>query len=280
MSKVDLHVHTTVSDGRFSPEEIVRKAVEQGVEYIAITDHDTIDGIIPALEAAGAFPPLKVIPGIEMSCDAQDGEVHVLGYFIDYANPFFQYILERLHNARRERARKMVDRLGELGVNIEWERVTELAGSGSLGRPHIAQAMLERGYIATFRDAFTEYIGRGKPAYIEYGKMTPEQAVQFIQQNKGLPVLAHPLTVSDMETTITNLKELGLVGIEAYYDAYTEDQTQTLVNLADKHNLIATGGSDYHGIDFSAETMLGGVEVPLESVIKLITLAEQRGLKV
>jgi len=279
MSKVDLHIHSTASDGQLEPEDIVRKSAESGLTVIAIADHDSVDGIASALVAAKAFPWLKVIPCVELSTDVPSGEVHILGYFIDYTSQELLATLKRLRNSRRERAKGMVAKLGSLGIHIEWQRVQEIAGSGSIGRPHIAQAMLEKGYIASLKEAFTEYIGRGGPAYVEREKMTPVEAVELILQAKGLPVLAHPFTINDPETLVIELKAAGLVGIEAYYDGYTADEISRLVNLADKYGLIASGGSDYHGLDVSSETMIGGADVPIKSAEQLIALAERRLLK-
>lgn len=279
MSKVDLHIHSTASDGRFSPEEIVGKAAELGLIVIALTDHDSIDGIIPALSAANAFPGLKIIPGVEMSTDVPQGEVHVLGYFIDYTDSDLKAALEGFRSSRQGRAQGMVTRLRDLGVYIDWQRVQEIAGTGSLGRPHIAQALLEKGYITSLKEAFTKYIGRDGPAYFEREKMTPVEAIELIIRSNGLPVLAHPFTVNEPETLIAEMKTAGLVGIETYYNGYTAEKIGNLVSLADKYNLITTGGSDYHGQDDSAETMMGGAGVPLESAEQLMALAEQRGLK-
>ncbi len=279
MSKVDLHMHSTASDGRLTPEDVVRKSAENGLTVIALTDHDTVDGIAPALVTAKAFPWLKVIPGIEISTDFPDGEVHVLGYFIDYTDPEFAARLERMRHSRRGRAQGMIAKLRDLGIHIEWQQVLEIADSGSIGRPHIAQAMLDKGYIASIKEAFTKYIGRGGPAYVEREKITPVEAVKLILRTKGLPVLAHPLTISDPETMVVELKAAGLVGIEAYYNGYTADEISRLVNLADKYGLIASGGSDYHGLDVSRETMIGGVDVPIKSAEQLMTLAEQREIR-
>ena len=277
VSKVDLHMHSTVSDGCLSPIELARKSAELGVTIIALADHDTVDGIAPALAAAKAFPWLKVIPSVEISTDVPYGEAHVLGYFIDYTDRELLVRLEGMRNSRRERGQKMVAKLRNLDINIEWQRVQEIAGSGSIGRPHIAQAMLEEGYIASIKEAFTNYIGRGSLAYIERQKMTPLEAVEIILRAKGLPVLAHPLTINDPEAMVIELKKAGLVGIEAYYDGYTADEVSRLVSLANRHNLIATGGSDYHGLELINETMIGGTDVPMESAEQLITLAKERG---
>ncbi len=279
MSKIDLHIHSTASDGRLSPAEVVRKSAEAGLTVIALADHDTVNGIVPALEAARTFPWLKVIPCVEISTDVPKGEVHVLGYFIDYTHHELRGALDGLRHSRQIRAQGMIGKLGNLGIHIKWERVQEIAGSGSIGRPHIAQAMLEKGYIASIKEAFTKYISWGGPAYVGRKKMTPIEAVALILWASGLPVLAHPLTINEPETMVIELKASGLVGIEAYYDSYTVEEIGRLVRLADRYGLIATGGSDYHGLDASTETMIGGAEVPIESAEQLIALAEQRTLK-
>lgn len=279
MSKVDLHIHSTASDGRLSPADIVCHSAERGLSVIAITDHDTIDGVASALIAAKALPGLKIIPGIELSTDVPQGEVHVLGYFIDYTDREFQATLEGLRNSRLKRAQGMITKLKNLGIHIDWERVREIAGEGSIGRPHIAQAMLEKGYISSMKEAFTRYISREGPAYVEREKMTPVEAVELVLKVNGLPVLAHPFTTNNPEVLIVELKAAGLVGIEAYYDGYTADEINELVSFANRYNLIATGGSDYHGLEAANETMIGGVDVPMESVELLIALAKQRALK-
>ncbi len=279
MSKVDLHIHSTASDGRLSPAEVVRKSAETGLTVIALADHDTVDGIIPALEAAKTFPWLKVMPCVEISTDVSKGEVHVLGYFIDYTHPELQATLRRMRNSRQERAQGMIAKLRNLGLPIEWERVREIAGGGSIGRPHLAQAMLEKGYIASIKEAFTKYISWDGPAYVKREKMTPGEAAKLILRANGLPVLAHPSTFNDQEAMVIELKASGMVGIEAYYNAYTAEEISRLVSLAERYGLIVTGGSDYHGLDASAETMIGGADVPIESAEQLIALAEQRALK-
>ncbi len=279
MSKIDLHIHSTASDGRLSPAEIVRKSAERGLTIIAIADHDTVDGVAPALVAAKAFPKLKVIPSVEINTDVPYGEAHILGYFIDCANHELGEALERLRDSRQRRAQGMIDKLGDLGIHIEWQRVQEMAGGSSMGRPHIAQAMLEKGYITSIKEAFNKYISRDGPAYVEREKITPVGAVTLVRRANGLPVLAHPLTISDPAVMIVELKAAGLIGIEAYYDNYTAGEVGGLVGLADKHNLIVTGGSDYHGLDDSAETVIGGADVPIEAAERLIALAEQRTLK-
>ena len=279
MSKVDLHVHSTASDGRFSPEEIVRKAAELGLTVMALADHDSIDGIVPALEAARKYPKLRVIPAVEVSTDVPSGEVHVLGYFIDYTSRELKEALVRFRNSREGRAQGMIAKLADFGVHVDWQRVQEIAGDGSIGRPHIAQAMLEKGYITSIKEAFDKYIARDGPAYVEREKMMPAEAVELIVKAGGLPVLAHPFTVADPETQVIELKKVGLVGIEAYYKDCSTDEVSTLIRLADKYGLITTGGTDYHGIGNANEVILGGTDVPMESAERLVAMAESRALK-
>jgi predicted metal-dependent phosphoesterase TrpH len=275
VSRVDLHLHSTASDGKYSPATLVAKAAELGLKVISLTDHDSIDGIIPALKAAKAFPGLTFIPGVEISTDLPDGEAHVLGYFIDYTSPELEKELERFRSSRLGRGRKMVAKLAELGIKIDWPRVQQIAGDGAIGRPHVAQAMLEKGYVKTFEEAFDKYIGRGGPAYVEREKITPEEAVALIVRAKGLPVLAHPFTVKDPEAIVISLKAAGLIGIEAYYKDNTPEQTAAALKLAEKYGLIATGGTDYHGIGDSREVMMGGTEVPMSAADRLIALAKK-----
>ncbi|MEE9583300.1 MAG: PHP domain-containing protein [Dehalococcoidales bacterium] len=278
-STVDLHTHTSASDGRFSPEDVVRKSAARGLGVIAICDHDTTSGIAPALKAARAWPQLRVIPGVEVSTQTSGSETHVLGYFIDLAHPQLKATLARLRHSRRGRARAMIAKLKALGIHVSWQRVQEIAGGGSIGRPHIAQTMLENGYITSFKEAFTRYLGLGGPAYVERHKITPVEAVALIIKANGLPVLAHPTTVKDPEAMIAELKAAGLVGIEVYYNGYSDDERDSLARLADRYNLIATGGSDYHGLDDNTETMLGDANVPQEAAEQLIARAQQRLLK-
>jgi len=274
--RIDLHVHSTASDGRLSPKELVTMAVDVGLNVIAITDHDSVEGVAPALIAAQNFPQLKVISGVEVSTDVPHGEVHILGYFIDYRDPELLETLERLRGSRRVRAQKMLAKLSALGIDIEWERVQEIAGVGSIGRPHIAQAMLERGFVESPKEAFVKYIGREGPAYAGREKMTPSEAVELIVKANGLPVLAHPAEIDKLEELIPLLQKVGLVGIEAYYNNYSAKLVKNLASLAHKYGLVASGGSDYHGMEGTSETTLGGVAIPYECVDKLFSLAAEK----
>lgn len=274
MGQADLHIHSTASDGRLTPAEVVKEAAERGLKFIALTDHDTAEGIAPAKAAAESFPNLKLIPGVEISTDIPAGEVHVLGYFIDYTSRELGAKLDRFRNSRLNRARGMVAKLDKLGIHLDWQRVEQIAGSSVMGRPHIAQAMLEKGYIETFKQAFTDYIGRDGPAYVEREKVTPAEAVALIIKARGLAVLAHPFTAGDPEAMTIKLKSAGLAGIETYYNGYTDEEIEQLVAIAERHDLITTGGSDFHGLD-STESVIGGIDLPLASVEELIAKAKQ-----
>ncbi len=272
ISRVDLHLHSTASDGRFSPSELVAMALERGLLAIAITDHDTTAGIDEALEAARGTR-LELIPGVEISCDVPGQEVHLLGYYIDHHDPHLEGKLSDFRQARLQRARGMVRKLASLGLPLEWETVAELAGDGSVGRPHIAQAMVRKGYVASPDEAFDLYIGRNGPAYVERYKLNPVDAVSLIKQARGLPVLAHPLQVTHF---LPSLIEQGLVGLEVYYNGYSPEVIRELASLGRKYDLILTGGSDFHGSGVLDGVEMGGVSVPLESVERLRALARIR----
>jgi predicted metal-dependent phosphoesterase TrpH len=279
VSKVDLHLHSSVSDGVLSPGEVVAKAAELGLTVISLTDHDNVDGIAAAEKAAGHYPSLVFIPGLEISTDTSAGEIHVLGYYIDHTNPELLTVLKKLRDSRLGRAQKMIQKLSEMGMPIEWERVKMLSGDGSVGRPHIAQALLEKGYIDTIKEAFTKYIAFGGPAYVPREKMTPVEAINLITRADGLAVLAHPLSITNLDTLLKTLVGAGLTGIEVYYKDYSLEERESLARLADRYGLIATGGTDYHGLDDNAEMMIGEAGVPSYVADNLIALEETRSLK-
>jgi 3',5'-nucleoside bisphosphate phosphatase len=276
VSKVDLHIHTTASDGKYTPAEIVRKAGVNGLTYIAITDHDSIDGVTPAQSAARDFPGLTVIGGVEINTDIPSGELHILGYLFDIHNEELNTNLIRLRGSRVERGKKMVEKLRRLGLKIDFERVQQLAGTGSIGRPHIAEALLEKGYINNLREAFNKYIGRDGPAYVERDKITAVEATRLIIRAEGIPVMAHPFTFDNREKMINECQAAGLMGLEVYYNGYSPEQIEDLTRLAHKYDLITTGGSDFHGLNPLDELPLGTVEVPLESVERLLSLSHSR----
>jgi len=268
MYEVDLHLHTTASDGRLKPSELVGLIAKRGIRFAAITDHDSTEGLSETFEAAQAFPELAIIPGIELSSDIPGKEVHILGYFLDYSNKEFQATLKQFRVGRVERARLMVEKLSNLGLPVEWDRVIELA-DGAVGRPHIAQAMVEKGYISVPQDAFIEYLGRNGRAYVQRPKLTPEEAVEMIRKVGGSAVLAHPIEVgelSDLETILPSLRDAGLDGIEVYYGNYSEPHVSFLQNIAEKYNLVACGGSDYHAFSTPNEVEPGDIGPPREAL--------------
>ena len=282
-SAVDLHTHTTASDGVLAPRELVAVALDRGLRALGITDHDSTEGLREAIEAARGTP-LEVVPGVEIGTDVPRSEVHILGYYFDLHHRQFQETLFAMRDARVGRARRMVEKLAGLGVPIEWERVQELAGAGAVGRPHIAQAMLEKGYVKTMPEAFALYLGRNGPAYVDRFKVTPEEAVELICRAGGVAVLAHPIIVTPgddlgeklpLDDLLPRLARAGLTGIEAYYLGYTAEITAEITALADQYGLITTGGSDYHGRGgYTAD--IGEILVPLESYTKLKALAGGR----
>lgn len=269
-SLVDLHLHSTASDGVFPSAEVVRMAAERGLQYMALTDHDSIDGIAEALIEADKHPKLTVIPGVEISTDIAEGDVHILGYFVDWQDKEFKQKLAGMRVSREERGLAMVEKLAELGMPLEWSRVKEIAGDAVIGRPHIAQAMMENGYISYFGEAFEKYISRNGPAYAERIKLGPIEAVALIQSAGGLAVMAHPLTLPNYEGLIQELAAAGLAGIEVHYPGHREYEIERLKQLAKKLGLVATGGTDYHGLDPATETMIGGQPVPMSAVEGLL----------
>ena len=296
MNQVDLHCHTTASDGLLTPTQLVALAARRGLRVIAITDHDSTEGLDDALAAAGADASgvnspvsardwdIEVIPGVEINTDVPEGEVHVLGYFVDWHDADFQVLLTRLREGRFDRARRMVAKLDALGVSIPMDRVLELAGDAAVGRPHVAQTMVEAGYVTSVNEAFERYIGRHGPAYAERLRLTPVEAAAHICAAGGLPVLAHPVLsisqgsdglnsplTSSLLAQLSELCDAGLVGLEVYYPGYTAVITDALLDVARRFNLVPTGGSDYHGPG-RLDGELGGVYVPMSCVRRLKAL--------
>lgn len=274
--KADLHLHTTASDGRLEPQELIDMAVNLGLDVIAVTDHDTIEGICPAIEASKRYPSLQVIPGVELSTDVPSGEVHVLGYFIDYTDAYLAKRLNELRDSRKSRALCMINKLHDLGIEIQWQKVEELAQGGSVGRPHVAEALLQAGYVKSLKEAFDKYIGRNGPAYAEREKMTPVDSVRLIKDAHGLPVLAHPAAIENLETLILELTNAGLVGIEIFYTKYIETTIKRLLALAGQYHLIPTGGTDYHHFEDGIEDIMGTITVPSKYVNQLFLSAGKK----
>ena len=274
MSIGDFHTHSTQSDGVLAPAELVDLAASRGVRVMALTDHDTLAGLDEAIAAAARHPGFTLIPGVELSCDVPGSEVHMLGHFVDRTNREFTDQLERFRGGRVERAEKMVGALEALGAPIDWARVQEIAGEGSVGRPHVAQALLEQGHVETITDAFDRYLGRNGPAYFEREKLTPPEAIEMIRNAGGLPVFAHPSFTQDYPAVAASLAADGLFGMEVFYKAYPPELVQSLHELATTHGLFALGGSDYHGLGNDDDREPG--EIPLPDAVAEAYLAAAR----
>lgn len=273
---VDLHVHTNASDGQYPAVEIVTRAQRQGLSAIAITDHDTTDGITAAQQAAAvAFPPYeqpRIIPGIELSAEdtvfdpvkgRETGiDVHVLGYFILIDAPGFQDALHHFKDDRLTRAQAILAKLAGLGMPLQWERVLEIAQGGSVGRPHIARALMEAGYVESVPDAFDRYLRAGGPAYVARARLAPEGAIELIHQAGGAAVLAHPGYIPHYAELIARLAPIGLDGVEIWHPGNNEHVRANLKALASRYNLVETGGSDYHGEAVKPDIRLGSFTVP------------------
>lgn len=272
---VDLHLHTIASDGRLSPTELVNLIASKGVKVAAISDHDTTDGVDEAKRAAAALPNLEIIPAIELSTDIPGDEIHMLGYFLQYEDEEFQGVLRNFRKGRLERGRMIVEKLESLGKPVDWERVQEIAGDGAVGRPHIALAMVERGYFKEPKEAFYEYLGRNGLAYAEREKMTPMEGVELLAKVGGAAVLAHPANLEDLDTKVAELKEVGLVGMEVHYAQYRPETIEYLVGVAKRHDLIPCGGSDYHGLGNTGEQEPGILGPPMESVERLAEVSKK-----
>jgi predicted metal-dependent phosphoesterase TrpH len=277
-SKADFHCHSTASDGVLPPAELVQLAYGQGVRVMALTDHDSTEGVAEARGAAQPHDDFMLISGVEMGTDIPGGEVHVLGYFLEPDDPALQETLRRLREGRRGRGEGMVAKLRELGFDVTWEQVQRIAGDGSVGRPHVAQALLEKGYVSTVTEAFEKYIGRNGPAYVEREKLTPAEAVATIVRLGGVANLAHPADLEDLDGLLAELKAAGLSGIEVYYKMYEPDVVERLAAAARRFGLIPLGGSDYHGIFGREEPLPGGMHSPLpeSSIEALLALGRER----
>ena len=280
VSRGDFHTHSTRSDGTLTPTALVELAWRNGVRVQAITDHDTLEGIAEAREAAARLPGMLLIPGVELSCDLLGTEVHMLGLFVDAEDPRLAEELARLREGRVARGRGIVEALQRLGAPIDWERVREIAGDASIGRPHIAQALLERRHVASIEEAFDRYLARNGPAYVERQKLEPEQAIAMITAAGGLAVLAHPSFTHDHDAVAARLASAGLFGMEVYYKDYAPGVVEELRLLAERLGLFALGGSDYHALPRQREREPGDIPLPDEVVARFLEEARRRGCAV
>jgi len=266
-STVDLHTHSLRSDGALEPGELIRRAAANGVRIQALSDHDTLSGIAEAI-AAGDVLGVRIIPATELNTESEWGDVHVLGYFLDPDDVALEARLRWLRENRGRRVELMVERLVAQGYAISLDRILELAKGGSLGRPHIASALFEAGYVPSYDAAFDTLIAKGAPAYVERVGLTPIEAVELVRAHGGVPSLAHPGSVVGLEALLPRLVRAGLAGIECHYWSHTPEFTDHCLGLAASHDLVPTGGSDFHGRGEHG-TEPGGVPVPADTVALL-----------
>jgi predicted metal-dependent phosphoesterase TrpH len=272
--RTDLHTHTTASDGSFAPAELVAMAVAAGIAVLGITDHDTTAGLSRA-HAAAAELGLTVVDGIELNCDEPHRHTDLLGYLMNVDDPEFQDLIAATREARVQRARIMVDKLRALGADITFDSVEQASAGGSVGRPHVAQALIDSGFVPNAAAAFRDYIGASGPAYADRLRLTPEEAIGVIRDAGGVPVLAHPVSPASagpdegvLRRFLARLTDAGLGGVECYYPGYTPKTTRWLAALAGHFSLVPSGGSDFHGPRLP-DRVLGTVPVPADTLARL-----------
>lgn len=250
MKQIDLHVHSNVSDGTFTPKELVLYAKEKGLSAFALTDHDTVRGISEAEEAAKG-EDLELIPGVEISSEYRGGDIHILGLYIDYRKASFLDALQKFIEAREKRNVEMAEKLSQYGFPVTMEQMYAVYSKAVITRAHFAKYMKAKGYVSSCEEAFEKYIGKNGPCYVPRTMIQPKEAIRLIREAKGIPVLAHPLlyhlTLEELEEMIEELKEWGLQGIEVFYSMNQEGDESLVASLAKKWGLVMTGGSDFHG---------------------------------
>lgn len=281
--RIDLHLHTTHSDGSLPPAAVLALAHEANVTALAITDHDITSGLPEAMKA-GAEYGIEVIPGIEISSRYLDTELHILGYFLDWRDPLLNERLIRLRAGRHQRNPQIIRKLQELGLAITYDEVQQLAETESVGRPHIARVLMAKGYVSSAKEAFDRYLANGGPAFVPRDLPDPATAIQWIREAQGVPVLAHPTWVPATGAALVSLceelKEAGLGGIEAHYSTHKPKQTAEYLQLAQRLDLLVTGGSDFHGLtkpDIDVGTGRGDLKVPEKLLEPLRRAAEVAG---
>lgn len=268
MKYIDLHVHSNCSDGTVPPRELVKLASECGLSAFALTDHDNTAGVAEALLAAGEYG-VEVIPGVEFSTEYLGMDVHIVGLAFELENPEFQKKVAEYRDERLYRNRKMIDRMAADGIDITWEAMEQSFGPIAWTRAHFGRYLLDHGYVKDISEAFISYIGEDCKYFVPREKSTPQDAVRLLRQYGGIPILAHPfqyhLSGEQLEELIGSLKDAGLIGMEAYYSTYDEEQTSRLLALAEKFDLAPSGGSDFHGAnkpDISLGTGKNNLRIP------------------
>jgi len=252
MKKIDLHCHTTASDGLLTPTKLIDLAVANEVAYCAITDHDTVDGLDEAIQYSNRIDGLNFMPGIEFSVDYPYGSFHLVGLEIDHKNEQMDEDIKYLKEKRETRGIRIVDDLKDHGIAIKYEDVNKVANGASLGRPHIARVLLNNGYGESLNDIFQNYMVKGKPGYVKKEKISLKRAIELIQLADGIPIIAHPVSLNfrswtEFENILQECIALGIRGIEVYAHMHSEEQVNIFLEYAHRYNLIVSGGSDYHG---------------------------------
>ncbi len=272
---VDLHCHTTASDGACTPCELVRRVAQAGLTAVGITDHDTVGGIDEAMEEGGKLG-ITVIPGIELSATLRGADVHILGYFVDHHDATLEEYLVFLRTERVRRAERIVEKLQALQIPLRIESVLERAGDGAVGRPHIANAMVDEGLTASYHEAFYKYIGFGKPAYEDKYQISPHRAVQMIAAAGGLSFIAHPGAALD-ERTLLDLLNEGVDGIEVVHPSHSPERVAYYRGVAARYGLLTSGGSDFHGGRRNDDGALGAFSIGEEEVTAMKHRLAARG---
>jgi hypothetical protein len=261
--KADLHIHTTFSDSTLTPQAVIEKVEQSGLSCIAITDHDTVDGIIPVLEEAKS-KNIELIPGVELTAEVANTEIHILGYFIDFKKDWFKEKLAYLREMRRKRFVKMVEKLKNHGIYLNSEEIMNKKDYTSIGRPHLAQELVKKGYVDSIKEAFKLYIGNGKPCHVKKEMLLPQEAISMIEKLGGISVLAHPYLMRN-DNLIPLLVKEGLDGIEVYHPEQSSYEEKKYLRLAKEYNLLITGGSDCHGLG-KERILIGTVKIPYKFV--------------
>ena len=273
---IDLHTHTTASDGLLSPAALVSLASARGIRVLGVTDHDTLDGLAGA-EAAAAQYGVSVVPGVELSTTIPGPEIHILGYFVDRHDDGLRSGLASLARDRVRRIEVVIDKLRAAGIALDAEAIMADASEGSIGRPHVARALIELGVAADMNDAFTRYLKRGTVGWAERSPFTAEAAVSLLREHGAVPVLAHPFSTGDPVAMVSRLAPVGLLGLEVFYGQYDAEQRSQLLGIARTHGLVPTGGSDYHGPRFREGRDLGATVVPEHAWDELQAARDRHG---
>lgn len=272
---VDLHTHTTASDGTMSPSELVTHASNEGLSAISITDHDTTSGLAEGMETAKDLG-IEFLAGVEISAHVDEGTLHILGYLFDLGETPLKHALQWMREQRIERNRLLIEKLQALGLDVELSEVAAISGEGIVARPHFAQVMIEKGFVSSYNEAFSRYLGSSGAAYIPKVRMDPHRAIAAILESGGIPVLAHPIDLTAdillLEEYVKRLKEYGLQGLEVYYSTHTSRQIEACTSLADDYHLVKTGGTDFHGSrkpDIRLGYGFGNLHIPYRTVLDL-----------